>query len=120
MTDTLREKALSPEEAEFARLVARGMAEAQANEQWLSGTASIKLTPFARDGLAHSFGLLLDKYDAALAEIERLREALTRVRQRARNARGAIESNQVVDKDVHGSMNWIMETIDEALRSPSA
>ncbi len=75
MTDTLREKALSPEEAEFARLVARGMAEALDNEQWLSGTASIKLTPFALDGLAHSFGLILDKYDAALAEIEKLREA---------------------------------------------
>jgi len=36
-------------------------------------------------------------------------EALRAIATRARNARGAIESNQVVDKDVHGSMNWIIE-----------
>lgn len=48
-------------EAEFERLVALGMDEATANAEWLSGTASIKLTPFALRGLAHSFGLILDR-----------------------------------------------------------
>lgn len=50
---------------------------------------------------------------------ERMREALRAIKIRARNARGAIESNQVGDKDVHGSMNWIMQTVDAALTNHS-
>lgn len=64
----MTDKSEATDKTEFTRLVARGMAEAEANERWLSGTAGIRITPFARDGLAHSFGLLLD-------EIDRLRAA---------------------------------------------
>ena len=74
MTSHTALRELADPNTEFARLVARGMAEARVTEQWLSGTAGIKLTPFALDGLAHSFGLMLDKHDAALAKITALRE----------------------------------------------
>lgn len=49
------------------------------------------------------------------AEIERLREALTAARASIRNARGAVESNQVVDKDVHGTLSRAIRMIDAAL-----
>lgn len=42
-------------------------------------------------------------------------KALNEVRKRTKSARGAIESNQVVDKDVRGSLTWVLETIDAAL-----
>jgi hypothetical protein len=41
--------------------------------------------------------------------------ALTDAKRRMRNCRGAIESNQVVDKDVHGGLTRGMEAIDAAL-----
>lgn len=62
----------------------------------------------------------VDDYNKALGEISRLRDALTTVRKRTRNARGAIESNQVVDKDVHGSLTWVLATIDAALTERTA
>lgn len=53
---------------------------------------------------------------AALQDrVRRLEEALTAARKRMRNCRGAIESNQVVDKDVHGSLTRGMADIDAAL-----
>lgn len=42
-------------------------------------------------------------------------EALKAARKRMRNCMGAIESNQVVDKDVHGSLKRGIADIDEAL-----
>ncbi|WP_018900372.1 hypothetical protein [Rhizobium sp. 2MFCol3.1] len=47
-----------------------------------------------------------------------LREVLSSVRNSVKNARGAIESNQVVDKDVHGTLTRVITTIDAALTSP--
>jgi hypothetical protein len=49
------------------------------------------------------------------AEIERLRKAMTAARASIRNARGAVESNQVSDKDVHGTLTRAMQQIDAAL-----
>jgi hypothetical protein len=49
------------------------------------------------------------------AEIAKLREALTSVRGSIKNARGAVESNQVVDKDVHGTLSRAIRMIDAAL-----
>jgi hypothetical protein len=49
------------------------------------------------------------------AERDALRGTLDAVRKRTKNARGAIESDQVVDKDVHGSLTWVLDTIDAAL-----
>lgn len=47
-----------------------------------------------------------------------LSDTLATVRASVRNARGAIESGQVVDKDVHGTLSKIIRTIDEALATP--
>jgi hypothetical protein len=58
---------------------------------------------------------IIEAQSKALAEA---REALTDVRLWARNARGAIESNQVVDKDVRGSMNRIIARIDALTPTP--
>lgn len=57
------------------------------------------------------------KITAAEARISTLTEALAAVRRRTKSARGAIESDQVVDKDVHGSLTWVLETIDAAIRA---
>lgn len=53
------------------------------------------------------------------AEISKLREALTAVRGSIKNARGAVESNQVVDKDVHGTLSRAIRMIDAALNGGS-
>jgi DNA-binding XRE family transcriptional regulator len=44
-----------------------------------------------------------------------IRDALWAIRQSVKNARGAIESNQVVDKDVHGTLTRVIAQIDAAL-----
>lgn len=46
---------------------------------------------------------------------DELVEALEAAKKRMRNCRGAIESNQVEDKDVHGSLGRGMRDIDAAL-----
>lgn len=46
---------------------------------------------------------------------DRLREALEAAKKRMQNCRGAIESNQVADKDVHGSLAQGIRDIDAAL-----
>lgn len=60
-----------------------------------------------------------DELDALLleakGEIERLRAALRAAKTRMRNCRGAIESDQVIDKDVHGSLARGISDIDAAL-----
>jgi hypothetical protein len=46
---------------------------------------------------------------------EKIRESLLDIRKSVKNARGAIESNQVVDKDVHGTLTRVLSKIDAAL-----
>jgi hypothetical protein len=46
---------------------------------------------------------------------ENIRESLLDIRKSVKNARGAIESNQVVDKDVHGTLTRVLSKIDAAL-----
>lgn len=55
--------------------------------------------------------------EAAEAEVKRYRVALIAAKTRMRNCRGAIESNQVVDKDVHGSLQNGIRDIQDALAS---
>ncbi|HEX5935892.1 MAG TPA: hypothetical protein VFY63_17160 [Pseudorhizobium sp.] len=44
-----------------------------------------------------------------------LRDVLWAIRQSVKNARGAVESNQVVDKDVRGTLTGVIAKIDGAL-----
>ena len=60
---------------------------------------------------------LFRRAEAAEAEVKRYRVALIAAKTRMRNCRGAIESNQVVDKDVHGSLQNGIRDIQEALAS---
>lgn len=55
-----------------------------------------------------------------LALVQEMGKALEAAKKRMRNCRGAIESNQVVDKDVHGSLKIGMADIDAALASFTA
>ncbi len=55
--------------------------------------------------------------EAAEAEVKRYRVALIAAKTRMRNCRGAIESDQVVDKDVHGSLQNGIRDIQDALAS---
>src|SRR6218665_1687488 len=49
-----------------------------------------------------------------------LKGRVVEIRKRVKNARGAIESDQVVDKDVHGSLTKILTMLDDlALLMPS-
>lgn len=50
-------------------------------------------------------------------ENEELRAALVAAKTRMRNCRGAIESDQVIDKDVHGSLQNGIRDIEAALAS---
>ncbi len=45
-------------------------------------------------------------------EAESLQAELAAIRNSVRNAMGAIESNQVVDKDVHGTLNGVLKRLD--------
>lgn len=59
----------------------------------------------------------------AISAEEKLAEALKALeaaKNRMRNSRGAIESDQVVDKDVHGSLTRGMSDIDAALKAIQA
>lgn len=58
---------------------------------------------------------LVDSWNRRNAELSRLREALKDVRGSIKNARGAVESNQVADKDVHGTLCRAISKIDAAL-----
>lgn len=49
------------------------------------------------------------------AETDRFRKALIEASTRMKNARSACESNQVIDKDVHGTLTRGMFEIAEAL-----
>lgn len=60
---------------------------------------------------------LQSRAEAAEAEVRRLRVALIAAKTRMRNCRGAIESNQVIDKDVHGSLQNGIRDIQDALAS---
>lgn len=51
----------------------------------------------------------------AESRCEELVKALEQAKKRMRNCRGAVESNQVIDKDVHGSLTNGMADIDSAL-----
>lgn len=55
--------------------------------------------------------------EAAEAEVKHYRVALIAAKTRMQNCRGAIESDQVVDKDVHGSLQNGIRDIQEALAS---
>lgn len=57
------------------------------------------------------------QYEAAEAEVKRYRVALIAAKTRMRNCRGAIESDQVIDKDVHGSLQNGIRDIETALAS---
>lgn len=58
---------------------------------------------------------VLARAEAAEAEVKRYRVALIAAKTRMRNCRGAIESDQVVDKDVHGSLQNGIRDIEDAL-----
>jgi hypothetical protein len=45
-------------------------------------------------------------------EAESLRAELAAIRKSIRNAMGAIESNQIADKDVHGTLKRALERLD--------
>lgn len=60
---------------------------------------------------------LLARAEAAESEVKRYSVALIAAKTRMRNCRGAIESNQLVDKDVHGSLQNGIRDIQEALAS---
>jgi len=45
----------------------------------------------------------------------RLGDDLIRLRNSIRNARGAIESNQVVDKDVHGTLSRALDQLEKSI-----
>lgn len=53
---------------------------------------------------------------AFLRDHQQLYDAMQAVRAAIKNARGAIESNQVVDKDVHGTLSGAISLINAALR----
>lgn len=72
------------------------------------GEDAIDVAESAADHLRH-------RAEAAEAEVKRYRVALIAAKTRMRNCRGAIESNQVVDKDVHGSLQNGICDIEEAL-----
>lgn len=55
--------------------------------------------------------------EAAETEVKRYRVALIAAKTRMRNCRGAIESDQVIDKDVHGSLQNGIRDIQDALAS---
>lgn len=55
--------------------------------------------------------------EAAEAEVKRYRVALIAAKTRMRNCRGAIESDQVIDKDVRGSLQNGIRDIQDALAS---
>lgn len=50
-----------------------------------------------------------------MTDREDLIEDLTWVRQRVRNCRGAIESGQMTDKDVHGGLLRVIDRLDDIL-----
>lgn len=74
------------------------------------GEDAIDVAESAADHLRH-------RAEAAEAEVKRYRVALIAAKTRMRNCRGAIESDQVVDKDVHGSLQNGIRDIQEALDS---
>lgn len=50
-----------------------------------------------------------------MTEQEDLIEDLTWIRQRVRNCRGAVESGQITDKDVRGSLLRVSDRLDEII-----
>lgn len=54
------------------------------------------------------------------ADCRQLRETMREIQKSIRNARGAIESNQVVDKDVHGTLTAVISKIEVAVNPPPA
>ncbi|WP_035198517.1 hypothetical protein [Agrobacterium tumefaciens] len=65
----------------------------------------------------YAFNKQHTRAEAAEAKVKRYREALIAAKTRMRNCRGAIESDQVFDKDVHGSLQNGIRDIQEALAS---
>lgn len=65
----------------------------------------------------YAFNKQHTRAEAAEAKVKRYRKALIAAKTRMRNCRGAIESDQVVDKDVHGSLQNGIRDIQEALAS---
>lgn len=53
---------------------------------------------------------------AYLRDHQQLYNAMQKVRDAIKNARGAIESNQVIDKDVHGTLSRAIVIINAAIR----
>ncbi|MBB3980122.1 hypothetical protein GGQ64_005369 [Rhizobium azooxidifex] len=70
-----------------------------------------------RDEHAAAFAVLDDSEQVLQARVSRLEAALGQARTSMRNARGAIESNQVEDKDVHRTLTDAMGRIDAVLRA---
>jgi uncharacterized small protein (DUF1192 family) len=69
---------------------------------------------FAKDATA-DIAELAARIAALEAENAKLRAALIEASTRMKNARSAVESNQVIDKDVHGTLTRGMFEIAEAL-----
>lgn len=85
----------------------------------MTGTKSLhqrfrEMWPFINNPVAEAMIKFVQADTAALSS-EKLVDALKEARKRMRNCRGAIESNQVVDKDVHGSLTSGMTEIDAVL-----
>lgn len=74
------------------------------------GEDAIDVAESAADHLRH-------RAEAAEDEVKHYRVALIAAKTRMRNCRGAIESDQVVDKDVHGSLGNGIRDIQDALAS---
>ena len=74
-------------------------------------------TQTANQCMMEDFAAMKARAEAAEAEVKRYRVALIAAKARMRNCRGAIESDQVVDKDVHGSLGNGIRDIQKALAS---
>lgn len=70
----------------------------------------------ANETIEREFKRTRRERDFAAQKVRRLTSALIEARRRFINARSAIETNQVVDKDVHGMMLRGIREIDEALK----
>lgn len=82
----------------------------------LDSVPTSQLVEIARDThRRHSADI--DRAEAAEFEMKRYRVALIAAKTRMRNCRGAIESDQVIDKDVHGSLQNGIRDIEASLAS---
>lgn len=97
----IRESSAAAELAgEIVRL-RESLSSAQAQIEHWRGEAA-RLLKSGQDAL-DAYETEKSRAEAAEAEVKRLREAISKAERAFNNIRGAIESNQVVDKDAHGT-----------------